>query len=272
MTDARRAAWFLGAALWLAALGLAAPAPARAQSAGTPATQSPAPDGPLKIDPLSPAQADAVRRVVLDLLRTQPEVVLEALKTLEAKEQAATAAKASEAIAARRNDLERDGTDPAFGQAGADVTVVEFFDYRCPYCKQSWQAVHDTVAKDGRARLVFKDFPILGPESVTASTAALASIAQGRHDAFHQALMSYGGQLDDAAIFRVAGSVGLDVERLKADMKTPAVAQKLQRNLDLARALDVRGTPAFVVGTKMLPGAVDGATLMAAIADARRHD
>ncbi len=264
MTTGRAARPIISAALGAALgvmLAITGSAGALAQTASTPA--------PLKIDPLSPDQAEAVRRVVIDLLRTQPEILVEAIKALDAKEQAATAAKASEAIVAHRHDLEGDSSDPSFGQPSGDVTVVEFFDYRCPYCKQSWQAVHDAVRKDGHARLVFKDFPILGPESVTASTAALAAIAQGKHDAFHDALMSYSGQLNDTAIFRIAAAVGLDVDRLKADMKSAAVTDKLQRNMDLARALDVRGTPAFVVGTKLLPGAVDGSTLMAAIADAR---
>jgi len=136
------------------------------------------------------------------------------------------------------------------------VTLVEFFDYQCGYCKAVHADVRRLLDTDGKVRLVYKEFPILGPASVTASRAALAAQRQGKYDALHVALMENRGQLDDDKIYRIAGSVGLNVDQLKKDMQAPEINDVLQRNLRLASELNIRGTPAFVVGDQIIPGAV----------------
>jgi protein-disulfide isomerase len=125
------------------------------------------------------------------------------------------------------------------------------------------------VQDDGNVRLVLKDLPILGRESVIASRAALASIAQGKYLAFHHALIAERGPLDEAAVLRIASSVGLDTTRLKADMAKDDIDKRIKHNVGLAHALDLRGTPAFVVGDALIPGAVDADALKAAIKKAR---
>jgi protein-disulfide isomerase len=136
------------------------------------------------------------------------------------------------------------------------VTLVEFFDYRCPYCKQVAPAIASLLGEDKKLRIVYKEFPVLGPESVTASRAALASRKQGKYEALHRVLMDMKGQINDAAIFSAAKSVGLDIEKLKRDMQAPEIDAMLQANQQLAAALDIHGTPGFVIGDEVVPGAV----------------
>ena len=150
------------------------------------------------------------------------------------------------------------------------MSLVEFFDYRCPYCKQVEPSLEALLGEDRQLRFVYKEFPVLGPESVTASRAALASRKQDKYDVFHRALMALKGQINDAAVFRTAESVGLDVDRLKRDMTGPEIARTIKANTDLAEALDIRGTPGFVVGDEIVPGAVDLAGLKELIATARK--
>jgi protein-disulfide isomerase len=126
------------------------------------------------------------------------------------------------------------------------------------------------VERDGKVRLVFKELPILGRESKIAANAALASLPQGKYLAYHRALIAERGSLDEANVLRIAGTVGLDAAKIKADMAKGEIDAVIKRNLELAHALDIRGTPAFVIGNELIPGAVDAATLRAAIDKARR--
>ena len=156
------------------------------------------------------------------------------------------------------------------GSSKPDVTLVEFFDYRCPYCKQVVPALDALLAKDKQLRFVYKEFPVLGPDSVHAARAALAAGKQGKYEAMHRALMAIKGQLDEPAIMKVAASVGLDVERLKTDMAAPETDRALKANVKLAEALDIHGTPGFVIGDEIVPGAVGLDELKRLIEAARR--
>ncbi len=155
------------------------------------------------------------------------------------------------------------------GNPNGDVTLVEFFDYQCGYCKSVVDRVAGTVAKDKNVRWVFKEFPILGPVSVYASRAALAAHRQDKYQELHLAMMRSRGKLTEQKVLRFAAEAGLDVARLEADMKTPEIATLIERNMALAEALNVRGTPAFVIGDVVVPGAIDAATLNRLIAAAR---
>ena len=116
------------------------------------------------------------------------------------------------------------------------MSLVEFFDYRCPYCKQVEPALETLLADDRQLRFVYKEFPVLGPDSMTAARAALAARKQGKYDAFHRALMALKGQInDETVIYKVAGSVGLDVDRLKRDMGAPEIDKALKANLRARR-------------------------------------
>ncbi len=203
-------------------------------------------------------------------LMANPEVLVDAMAELERKQDGQRDSAAQTAIQKNQAELLQDPETPVTGNPKGDVTIVEFSDYQCPYCKKAHTAVKSVIAADGRVRLVYKDMPILGEASKVAAVAALASIKQGKHDAFHDALMANTVKLDSDVIFRIAASVGIDVEQLKKDMGDPQIKDTIDRNLALAEELGVRGTPAFVIGKQFVPGAVDADALKQMISDARK--
>lgn len=215
------------------------------------------------------AERARLKDMVREILRENPEIVLDAIQALEAKEREEANQKSTQALKQYRDQLERDGRDPVAGNAKGDVTVVLFSDYKCPYCKQVSDRVFQAVEGDGKARLVFKELPILGRESMIAARAALAAMEQNKYVPYHKALLADRGALDEANVLRIAGTLGLDVAKLKADMAKPDVEARLKRTIELARALDIRGTPAFVIGDALIPGAVDVGALRQAIQKAR---
>lgn len=222
-----------------------------------------------------PGTADRARieQVVRDYLLKNPEIVVEALRNYEQKQQAESRRAATAALAANRDALERDPRAPVAGNRDGDVTVVEFFDYRCGYCKKVTPTLQALLKADPKVRVVFKEFPILGPESQQAAQAAQAvwKIEPAKYLPFHVALMESRGALDEARILEIARSVGIDTAKLKGAMADKAVAEKLSDNLALAQALQIGGTPAFVVGDQLLPGAVDLETLQEAVRTARER-
>lgn len=222
-------------------------------------------------DTLSPGQKRAVEEVVREYLRRNPEVLLEAIGAIRAKRDAEQQSKVRNNLVSLRGELENDPTSPVGGNPRGDVTIVEFFDYQCPYCKRVLPSVQTLLKTDGNIRYVFKEFPILGPQSVVAARAALAAwkLDRDRYVAFHTALLQSKGRLSERKILDLAAEIGLDVERLRAAMADPGIDKILAKNAELARALDINGTPAFVIGEKVVPGAVDLETLTALVSAAR---
>jgi protein-disulfide isomerase len=208
---------------------------------------------------------------IREYLMANPEVLVEAMQELERRQDSQRDAVAQKAIRQHKSELMADPEAPFGGNASGDVIVVDFNDYQCPYCKRVHQALKSVVAADGKVKVVYKDLPILGEPSRIAALAALASVKQGKHQAFHDALMEFNGKLDRARILEIAASVGLDVALLEKDMEDPKFKQLIERNMALAGALGVRGTPAFVIGEQFVPGAVDADTLKQMIAEARKR-
>jgi len=206
-----------------------------------------------------------------DYLIGNPEVLVEAMQEFERKQDSQRDAVALKAIRQHKGELLADPESPSGGNASGDVTIVDFNDYQCPYCKRAHQALKSVVAADGKVKVVYKDLPILGEASRVAALAAMAAVKQGRHLALHDALMESSGKLDRARILEIAASVGLDVALLEKDMEDPKFKQLIDRNMALASALGVRGTPAFVIGEQFVPGAVDADALKQLIADARKR-
>lgn len=198
-----------------------------------------------------------------------PEVLLEAAKRLEKRRQASETNELKTAILENSDEIFRSQTSPVAGNPSGDVTVVEFFDYNCPYCRKAAPIIAEAGAADKNLRLVFKEWPILGPGSKFAARAALASQAQGKYEAFHQAMMAHSGAINETSTLEVARAVGLDVERLKREMADAAFAAELDRNFTLAGILRINGTPSFVIGEEIVRGLVDLATLQQYIAAAR---
>jgi protein-disulfide isomerase len=217
----------------------------------------------------APDQA-ALEKSIRAYILANPEVLVEAMQELERKQDNERDVVAQKVIQDKQAELFRDADNPIGGNSNGDVTVVEFNDYQCPYCKRTHLAMKSVVGADGKIRVIYKDLPILGEASKIAALAALASVKQGKHQPLHNALMEYSGKLDREKIFEIAASVGLDRAQLEKDMADPKLKQIIERNLALASALGVRGTPAFIIGKQFVPGAVDAAALKALIADARK--
>jgi protein-disulfide isomerase len=224
---------------------------------------------PLAAD-FTPEQRKAIEAIIHDYLTKNPDVLLDALQAAEDKIKGEARDKAAQALSTRRREIFDDPETPFAGNPKGDVSLVEFFDYRCPYCKQVEPALEALLGEDRQLRFVYKEFPVLGPESVTASKAALAARKQGKYDALHRALMALKGQINETAVLKTAESVGVDVERLKRDMAAPEIARALKANTELADALEIRGTPGFVIGNDIVPGAIDLASLKELIATARK--
>ncbi len=206
---------------------------------------------------LTDAQKAEVEAVVRELLvKKEPEIVVRAAEAVQSKMEKEAAEKGLEAIGKNKDKLLNDPDSPVAGNPKGDVTVVVFFDYSCGYCKMAQSHVERLLAEDKNVRLVYKEFPILGPGSLKAAEAALASIPQGRYAAFHNALMESKKKLGEEDIYEIAGKVGLNVEKLKKDMKGEKIQKMIDANRALADTLGIHGTPSFIIGDKLYPGAL----------------
>ena len=228
------------------------------------------PAAPLGAAEIPPTQRQAIEGIIHDYLMKNPDVLIEALRGAEDKLNRDADAKAEKALDDRRSEIFDDPATPVGGNARGDVTIVEFFDYRCPYCKQVQPSLQTMLNEDHKLRFVYKEMPVLGPASVVAARAALAAQRQGKYEAFHTAMMATKGQITEDTVFKVAASVGLDIDRLKRDMTAPDIAEAIKKNLALADALNIRGTPGFIIGDKIVPGALDIEALRNMVADARK--
>lgn len=225
---------------------------------------------PASATPFTEEQTRQIEQVVREMLLQNPEILEEMIEALQEKRDGETRARASRALEERGDELFRNPASPVGGNPDGDVTLVEFFDYRCGYCKAVFDPMMEAVEADGNVRLVYKEFPILGPESVYAARAALAARAQDGYIPFHEALMRHRGGYDERVVMALAERSGLDPERLKRDMEDPAIERDLAANHSLARALGITGTPAFVIGDQVVPGAVSREALTDLIEQARR--
>lgn len=218
---------------------------------------------------LSSDQRDEVRGLVREYILENPEIITEAITLLQLRQEEAKLEEQSTTIIAYEAEIINPPEGTIIGDPDGDVTVVEFFDYNCGYCKSVLPAVMNKLRTDRHVRLVLKEFPILGPTSVMASKAALASRKQGKYSDFHQALMAHKGGFTNSTILSIAQSVGLDSTLLKTDMDDPEIEQIIETNRALARELQISGTPAFIIGTTVIPGAISEERLTELIENAR---
>ncbi len=221
-------------------------------------------------DALTPQQKSAVDQAIHDYLMNHPEVVLDALKAAQEKSDAQAAEQVGRVIAAKKKELTENPDDLVQGNPKGDATIVEFFDYRCPYCKQIEPTFEALLQEDPKLRIVYKEFPILGEASVYAARVALAAKQQGKYPEFHRAMMATKGDITDEVVLKVAASVGLDIAKLKADIGSAEIARIVKANYDLAEAFNITGTPGIIVGNTLIPGVVDLDTLRGDIAAARK--
>ena len=212
---------------------------------------------------------ERIKELALQAIRENPQIIIEAIQSLEADQAAAQSQAQSDVLTNQRDLLERDPNAPVLGNPDGDVTVVEFFDYNCPYCRRAMAEVEGLVEDDENVRLVYRERPILGEGSVFAARAALASREQGKYEEFHLALMGMQGRAEEASVMRIAEEIGLDVEKLRADMAAPEVDEHIATSRRLTQALGFNGTPSFVIGDNLVPGFVEQEQLGALVEQVR---
>ncbi len=210
-------------------------------------------------DDLSEAQ---IKELALEAILENPEIILEAVQLIERREQERQANAAASVLSQNRDALENDPNAPVLGNPDGDVTVVEFFDYNCPYCRRAKPHIEALLAQDPNVRLVYREWPILGDGSVFAARAALASREQGKYEEFHWAMMGMQGRAEEASVLRIAQDIGLDIAQLRRDMEAPEIDAHIAQSTRLSRSLGFNGTPSFVIGDALVPGVVEADELI----------
>ncbi|MEM9049201.1 MAG: DsbA family protein [Pseudomonadota bacterium] len=201
---------------------------------------------------------DTFRQEVREYLLENPEVIFEAIQILEERRQLAAATAELELVAANADALRNDGYSHIGGNPDGTITVVEFFDYRCGFCKRAHADVKTLVRTNPDVRFVYKEFPVLGPDSVNAARASMAVLKQGGaiYERFNDVLMSFGGAISDRVLDRLAERAGVDVAQMREDMNDPEINAQIERNHQLAQMLRITGTPTFVIGDRIVRGFV----------------
>jgi protein-disulfide isomerase len=199
---------------------------------------------------------ELVEERVHQYLTDHPEVVAEAMERYQVREEKKRTKLVSDAITVRREELYSDAMTPAAGPVDHAVQIVEFFDYRCAFCKRVDPAVRKLLNENPNLRVVFKELPVLGPESLLAAKASAAAYKQGAYLKFHEALISENGTVTLESIERIATRVGLDVAKLEKDMESAEVTATIERTRELAGALQIEATPSFVIGGEVVRGAL----------------
>ena len=237
--------------LSLTALGLLVGTPVAAQEAS-----------------FSAAQKEELGTIIKEYLMDNPSVIMEAVESYRTQQEREAQKQAEERIAANIDALTSSDA-PSVGNPEADVTVVEFFDYNCGYCKRALPDIQKVVDQDDNVRFVFQEMPILGDSSRKAAEWALAAHNQGKYFEYHVALMEHRGPKEDDQLEKLASDVGLDVEQMKKDIASGDIDKELQEALNMAREIGVSGTPAFIVGKTFIPGYIGEDGLKEAISQER---
>lgn len=219
----------------------------------------------------SDAQKKEIGDVVRQYLMDNPEVLLDVSKALEAKQQQAEADQRQQTLAASAKDIFHSPEDYVAGNPKGDVTLVEFFDYNCGWCKKGFPEVMGLIEKDKNLRVVLKEFPIFGGDSDYAAMAALAAKKQNKYWELHTGLFGHEGKVTKEVVDEIAKEKGIDVEKMKADMKSPEITKALAQTHEIAQKLAINGTPAFIIDDKVSPGYLPADGLMAMITDVRKN-
>lgn len=221
---------------------------------------------------MTAAEREAFRAEVRAYLLENPEVLIEAMNELEMREQVAAAERDREMLAEQADAIFNDPASWVGGNPEGDITVVEFIDYRCGYCRKAWQEVDELVAADGNIRFVLKEFPILGEQSVLSSRFAIAVLQLHGGEAYkkaHDALLSMRADATPEALVRVAEELGLEPQPIMDRMQAPEVTKVIEDNHRLAQTMEISGTPTFVVGGTMVRGYVPLQAMQQIVAEQR---
>jgi protein-disulfide isomerase len=219
-----------------------------------------APAAPARADEFSDPQKSEIERIIRDYIVSHPEVLQEAIAELDKRQAAADTEKAKAAVADNAEALFNSSRQVVLGNPKGDVTLVEFFDYNCAFCKRTLPDMLQMLKDDGKLKVVLKEFPVLGPGSVEAAKVAVAVRMQDKSGKkyldFHQKLLGGRGQADKARALAVAKEVGMDMARIDKDLAGDEVKVSLEESLKLAETLGLNGTPSFIIGSDVVIGAV----------------
>jgi protein-disulfide isomerase len=213
----------------------------------------------LRYAPLGAKSADRARveQMMRDYLTKNPEILVEMTNELDKRQAAEQSVQQQKTISENADAIFRSPVSHVAGNPNGDVSVVEFFDYNCPYCRRSLPVVLKLINEDAKVRLALKELPILGDDSVAAAKLALAANKQGKYFEMHQKLFAEPGKADKEKALRVAKELGLDVDQLQKDADDPDIKKALDEAKDLAQKLNLKGTPLFLIGDKAISGAPD---------------
>lgn len=212
-----------------------------------------------------------VMEIVEKMLRERPEIIVDALTAYQEKQELAKKERQQEMLNSYADTLFSKKGDPFIGNANGKVTIVEFFDYRCGYCKRVLNDVVAVMKANADVKIVFKEFPILGDASMLVTRVSLAvnAVAPAKYGEFHKKVMGGRGSVDKASLLHIASALGIDTAAVEVAMESDDVSTAIRDNYLLAEQLGIRGTPAFVIGDQVVPGAIDRATLEKLIAGQR---
>lgn len=206
---------------------------------------------------------EKISQIIVKTLNEKPEIIIDALNEYRKREEAKQLEQQKATLEASTAKLSQDKHSLILGNPNGDVTLVAFKDYRCGYCKKSWATLQELIKKDANLRVIFKEFPVLGPESEMASRFGLASSLQGsdKYVALNDAFMQHTGAYDAETLKQIAKSKGIDADRMQKEAGEKFVSDAIADNMQLGTGLGIQGTPAFVIGKTVIPGAVDLAHL-----------
>jgi protein-disulfide isomerase len=247
------------------------PAPATQPAAPVQLAQAatPAPAVAPAESSFSPAQRAEIEGMIKNYLMTHPEVMVEVSKELEKRQASMQAETNKKVIVDKKASIFRAPTDFVAGNPKGELSVVEFFDYNCGWCKKAVDEVTKLTKAEPNVRIVMKELPIFGENSTAAAKAAMASIKQGKYWEFHLALMK-DKQVTKDNLFQIAAKVGLNVDKLKADMADPAIDAALKETMTIAQELGIEGTPGFIIDSRVNVGFVPADGIKEILADVRK--
>jgi protein-disulfide isomerase len=218
----------------------------------------------------TPAQRAEIVQILRDAMKQDTTILRDAVAALQAEEERQNASVARSEIEKLADELTRSPADQVAGNPKGDVTIVEFYDVRCPYCRRMLPVIAQLLKADPGIRLVYKDLPVLGPGSVLGARALIAAQKQDGYLKLHDILMTGSPNIDRDTLRAAAQHAGLDWAKLDRDMQAPEVQARIDTNLAVAHRLQIEGTPAYVLGGQLLPGAMDLQTLQDAVSLARK--
>jgi protein-disulfide isomerase len=230
--------------------------------ASVPVAAQPAPS-------FTPQQRAEIVAVVREALQKDPSILRDAVIALQADDGHRQTQQQASTVAVLASQIAHTPGDPVAGNPNGKITVVEFFDVRCPFCRRMLPVVASLLHDNPDVRLVYKDLPVLGPGSVLGARALLAAQKQGGYQKLHDALMTGPRDITEDSLHTAVAKVGLDWKKIQADMQSPDVLARIDSNLALAKQLNLEGTPAYVIGTNVIPGAVSLTELQQAVTEAK---